>query len=189
MESRFCWQHRRCHRACPVRDLRLLRCWTYFQEENQAGLKACDQCDYRLSWQSGMAPGGEGVGIRRGRRQPTVLVVDDEPNILFALEEAVRGEGFSCVGAADGEEGLLIARGIRPDLVITDVIMPGLNGFELCRSLKDDELTRHIPVIIVTVRATEKERLEGILAGADAYLVKPFNGADLREAIDRLMPR
>lgn len=172
-----------------MRDLRLLMCWTYFQEESEAGLKACDQCEYRLAWREGTAGGGEAVALRRGRRQPTVLVVDDEPNILFALEEAVRNEGFSCVGAADGEEALLIARGIRPDLVITDVIMPGLNGFDLCRTLKDDDVTRHIPIIMVTVRATEKERLEGVLAGADAYLVKPFNSSDLRAAIDHLLRR
>jgi DNA-binding response OmpR family regulator len=115
--------------------------------------------------------------------------VDDEPNILFALEETVRDLGFESIAACDGEDALVIARGVRPDLVITDVIMPRLNGYELCERLKTDEATRDIPVVMVTVRASDRDRKQGSTAGADAYLVKPFHLTDLKEIIDTLLPR
>ena len=92
-----------------------------------------------------------------------MLVVDDEPNILFALEETVRDLGFECIAACDGEDALVIARGARPDLIITDVIMPRLNGFELCEKLKADEATRDIPVVMVTVRAGERDSEPGLV--------------------------
>jgi CheY-like chemotaxis protein len=127
---------------------------------------------------------------RRGQPRSTrrVLVVDDEPNILYALEETVRDLGFECIAASNGEDALVIARGTRPDLIITDVIMPRLNGYELCEKLKAHEATRDIPVLLVTVRAGERDRRQGATAGADAYLIKPFHITDLKEIIDRLLP-
>ena len=117
-----------------------------------------------------------------------MLVVDDEPNILFALEETVRDLGFECIAASDGEDALVIARGVRPDLIITDVIMPRLDGYELCKRLKADAATRDIPVVMVTVRASDQDMKQGSTAGADAYLVKPFHLTDLKEIIDTLLP-
>jgi len=116
-----------------------------------------------------------------------VLVVDDEPNILFALEETVRDLGFECIAACDGEEALIIARGVRPDLIITDVIMPGSTATSLCEKLKSDESTRSIPIVMVTVRAGDKDVKEGATAGADAYLIKPFHLTDLQKVIDQLL--
>ena len=100
----------------------------------------------------------------------------------------MRDLGFECIAACDGEDALVIARGARPDLIITDVIMPRLDGFELCEKLKADEATRHIPVVMVTVRAGERDRVQGSSVGADAYLTKPFRNTDLKEIIDRLLP-
>ena len=100
----------------------------------------------------------------------------------------MRSLGFECIAACDGEDALVIARGAHPDLIITDVNMPRLNGFELCEKLKADEATCTIPVVFVTVRAGEHDRKHGSEAGAKAYLVKPFHLTDLKEIIDRLLP-
>ena len=131
-----------------------------------------------------MTPFVERHDRRRIPRSPRrVLVIDDEPNILFALQEAVVSEGYECLPAENGEEGLFMAQAVLPDLVISDVIMPKIDGFELCRSLKAGDRTRHIPVILVTVRSLAKEIDEGTHAGADAYHVKPFR---VHELLDRM---
>ncbi len=190
MSFRFCWEDRRCKRPCPVRDLRILFCWKYFAEEAQAGLKPCGECAYREAWDASRALDDDLTappGTRRSKRRKTILVIDDEPNILYALEEMVSSQGCRCVAAVDGEEGLTIARRLLPDLIISDIIMPRLDGYELCQILKREKATRHIPIILVTVKVSEKERLEGGLAGADAYLFKPFGLNRLKETIDRFL--
>jgi CheY-like chemotaxis protein len=192
MAFEFCWEHHRCTRACRVRDLGVLFCWQVARHEGFATREQCESCAYRARWASGEISAQEFVASRERRGEPregrTILVVDDEPNILFALEETVRSRGLECISACDGEEGLIIARGIRPALVITDVIMPRLNGYELCGRLKADPLTRGIPVVMVTVRATDQDHRHGDACGADAYLVKPFQVHDLEATIDRFVP-
>jgi DNA-binding response OmpR family regulator len=116
-----------------------------------------------------------------------VVVVDDEPNIRFALEETVRGEGYNCLAADNGEDGFIFIREVLPDLVIADVNMPKINGYELCRAIKSDSRTSHIPFILVTVRVKDEEIDLGREAGADAYLLKPFKASDLLEKIDEMM--
>ncbi len=191
MNLSFCWEKNKCRKVCPVKDLRLICCWKYFQEESRAGLKACAQCDHRSVWTS-VTPApplpAEESALRRGRLQgKTILAIDDEENILYALEETIRSLGYQCVSAMDGEEGLDIARKIKPALIISDVNMPKLSGFELCNILKNDEEMKDIPIILVTVRSAEKDRLEGGLAGADDYLSKPFGIAQLKEKIAGLL--
>lgn len=192
MAFEFCWEHRRCTRECRVRDLRVLFCWHLAIGEGRRNREDCEACSYRQRWASGELSTADFVrtGERRAKRRSArrVLVVDDEPNILYALEETVRELGFECLAACDGEEALIIARGVRPDLVITDVIMPRLDGFELCAKLKADAATRAIPVVMVTVRAGEKDLRLGTSAGADAYLVKPFHLGELTQIIEQLLP-
>jgi len=192
MAFAFCWEFHGCTRECRVRDLQALFCWRIAIAEGRKNLEECEACSYRQAWVRGDLATADFVrrGERRAepRHERRVLVVDDEPNILFALEETVRDLGFECIAACDGEDALVIARGARPDLIITDVIMPGLNGFELCEKLKADEATRDIPLVMVTVRATERDRVQGTSAGADAYLTKPFHLTELKEIIDKLLP-
>lgn len=192
MAFEFCWEHHGCTRDCRVRDLRVLFCWQIARHDGFATREQCEECSYRARWASGEISAQEFVARFERRRSTrsarTILVVDDEPNILFALEETVRGRGFECISACDGEEGLIIARGIRPDLVITDIIMPRLNGYELCTRLKQDPLTQGIPVVMVTVRAGDQDHRQGDACGADAYLVKPFQMHDLEDAISRFVP-
>ena len=192
MAFQFCWEHHGCTRECRVRDMQMLFCWRSAVAEGRTSQEQCEACSYRRRWVSGELSTSDFARERERRLQPRpgrrVLVVDDEPNILFALEETVRDLGFDCIAACDGEDALVIARGARPDLIITDVIMPRLNGFELCEKLKADEATRDIPVVMVTVRAGEKDRTQGVMSGADAYLTKPFHLTELKEIIDKLLP-
>jgi CheY-like chemotaxis protein len=192
MSFEFCWEHHRCTRECRVRDLQVLFCWQLAINEGRKHREDCEACFYRQRWVNGELSTADFVRTRERRGVPRtarrVLVVDDEPNILFALEETVRDLGFECIAACDGEEALIIARGVRPSLIITDVIMPRLNGFELCARLKADPATRSIPVVIVTVRATDRDHQQADDAGADAYLVKPFHLNDLKAIVDRLVP-
>ena len=192
MAFSFCWEYLGCSRDCRVRDLQALFCWRSAVNDMRKSQEQCEACRYRQAWVSGELSTADFVTMGERRLQPRsgrrVLVVDDEPNILFALEETVRDLGFECIAACDGEDALVIARGTRPDLIITDVIMPRLNGYELCERLKSDEATRHIPLVMVTVRASERDRAQGSSAGADAYLIKPFHLTELKEVIDKLLP-
>lgn len=191
MAFEFCWEHKSCSAECRIRDLQILFCWHAAVGEGRKTREECADCSYRQRWARGELTTADFVRDKERRGQPRpglrVLVVDDEPNILFALEETVRDLGFECIAACDGEEALIIARGVRPDLIITDVIMPRLNGYELCEKLKSDESTRSIPIVMVTVRAGDKDVKEGATAGADAYLVKPFHLTDLQKVIDQLL--
>jgi len=192
MAFEFCWQHHRCDRECRVRDLQVLFCWHVAVGEGRKCREECAACAYRRRWATGELSTDDFVHGHERRARPRrarrVLVVDDEPNILYALEETVRDLGFECIAACDGEEALIIARGARPDLIVTDIIMPRLNGYELCEKLKSEEATRSIPVVMVTVCVGDPAREQGRSAGADAYLTKPFHATDLKVIIDRLIP-
>ena len=192
MAFAFCWEYLGCTRECRVREVQALFCWRAAIGEGRKSQEECEACAYRQAWVRGELATADFVKQHERRGQPRkvrrVLVVDDEPNILYALEETVRDLGFECIAACDGEDALIIARGAHPDLIITDVIMPRLNGFELCEKLKADAATSDIPVVMVTVRASERDRTQGSSAGADAYLIKPFHLTDLKEVIDKLLP-
>jgi CheY-like chemotaxis protein len=191
MSFQFCWEYKDCDKQCPVKDMKILYCWKYYEEEARAGLRNCPDCEYRKAWvESDFKAEGFKVAPSAGKgklHRKVILVIDDEPNILYAFEEMVQQKGYECVAAQNGQDGLLIACGVKPDLVISDIIMPRLNGYELCNILKTDPETSDIPVILVTVKGAEKERLEGNLAGADAYIIKPFSPTELAEKIDQVI--
>lgn len=194
MNEKLCWEFKGCTRPCPVKDTESLFCWRVALVEGFQSPETCALCDYRVKWMS-QGFSLQGFIARRDRRRlprgrKRVLVVDDEPNILYALEETVRAGGHDCLCATDGEEALFLARETRPDLIISDVIMPKLNGYELCETVKADGRTRHIPVILVTVRGMVKDIERGERSGADSYLVKPFHAHELEEKIGAfLSPR
>ncbi len=191
MHFRSCWDHKSCSRQCPVRERGDLFCWRALSRDQTIPVDRCETCDYRRKWIDGEFSVLECVqrSERRCRSRSTVkvLVVDDEPYIRYALEETVTAEGFECLPAADGEEGLFLARETKPDLVISDVIMPKVNGYELCHAIKTRGRTRHIPVILLTVKATADDLCEGEKAGADAYLVKPFRKHQLTDTMTNLL--
>lgn len=110
-------------------------------------------------------------------RAPKVLVVDDEENIRFLVESALQLAGMETTGAADGRAGLQLASEYRPDLIVVDVMMPELDGFEVLHRLRDSG--SRTPVIFLTARDSTDDRVRGLTAGGDDYMVKPFAVAEL----------
>ena len=114
------------------------------------------------------------------------LVVEDNPDVATYIEHVLEST-YHVILAHDGQEGLEKAREVIPDIIITDLMMPKVDGLEMCRKLRDDELVSHIPIIIVSARDTDKDRLEGLSTGADAYLAKPFKRDELIAVADNLL--
>jgi CheY-like chemotaxis protein len=188
----FCWEHNGCTKECIVRETGTVFCWRLAREERLCHPENCAACAYKQKWfardydlQAFLAENDRRAGKRSAQR---VLAVDDEPNFLSIMSDSIRDRGYNCLGAVDGEEGLFFAQETIPDLIVTDIVMPKIDGFELCRILKADVRTKEIPVIMVTVRGAKKDVDEGIAIGADAYLVKPVSHAELLEKIRELMP-
>jgi twitching motility two-component system response regulator PilH len=112
-----------------------------------------------------------------------VLIVDDSPTELHVLSGYLQKHGFKTDTAADGREGIDKARALRPDLVLMDVVMPGMNGFQATRELGRDPDTASIPVIMVTTKGLETDKIWGMRQGAVDYLVKPVTEAQLVEKV------
>jgi len=108
-----------------------------------------------------------------------VLIVDDEQNILISLEYLMRREGYEVRVARDGEEGLRSLRDQPPDLVLLDVMMPKLNGFEVCQAIRADSALAGVRVLMLSAKGREAEIAKGLSIGADAYISKPFSTRDL----------
>ena len=119
----------------------------------------------------------------------TVLVVDDDPVILKLLEVNFEMEGFEVVRAADGFEGLERAREVLPDIVVLDVMMPRMTGYEVAKALKEGDDTAHIPIIFVTARAQSNDVERGMELGVDDYVTKPFDPLDLIARVNTLLAR
>jgi two-component system, sensor histidine kinase and response regulator len=111
--------------------------------------------------------------------RPTVLVVDDEPKNVQLLTDVLEARNYTVWSASDGERGLALARERLPDVVLLDVMMPRLNGFEVCRRLKAEQKTAAIPVLLVTALDARQDRIAGIDAGANDFISKPIDAADL----------
>ena len=114
-----------------------------------------------------------------------ILIVDDEIDIVETLSFMLKAKGFECVCAYDGEEGLNLAKAINPDLVILDVMMPKINGYKICRLLKFDNKYKNIPIIMITARSQDEDKIIGEETGADEYVTKPFEFADVLEKINK----
>ena len=112
-----------------------------------------------------------------------VLIVDDSPSQLYALQKVVEKLGHEVVTAEDGAEGVEAARSELPDLILMDVVMPNLNGFQATRTISRDESTSHIPIILVTTKDQETDRVWGMRQGAKGYVTKPVVERDLLSAI------
>ena len=117
----------------------------------------------------------------------TVLIVDDQPQSLEAMRDALLPLGFEVWQALEGESGLLLARERQPDVILLDVMMPGIDGFEVCRRLKADEETRLLPVVFLTGLDSRDARLRGLEAGATDFLTKPFDLVELEVRVRNLV--
>ncbi len=128
-----------------------------------------------------MRKGGE-----LGAAMAKILVVDDEPNIREVVGLYLRRDGHTVVSAADGEEALDLFRRDVPDLVVLDLMLPKISGFEVCRRMQAD---RRVPLIMLTARGEEEERIVGLGLGADDYVVKPFSPRELAARVEAVMRR
>ncbi|MDH5632284.1 MAG: response regulator [Gammaproteobacteria bacterium] len=115
-----------------------------------------------------------------------VLVVDDSPTDAHVVTAILEKHGFSVISASSGEEGVALAKSQKPDLVLMDVVMPGMSGFEATRSISKDPETSHIPVIICSSKGQETDKAWGLRQGARDYLIKPVGEADLMAKLQAL---
>jgi len=112
-----------------------------------------------------------------------ILVVDDEPDLVETVRYPLEMEGYQVLIAYNGEDGLNQARKEGPDLIILDLMLPKLDGYKVCRLLKFDERYKHIPILMLTAKTQEKDRLLGKETGADDYMTKPFDIDKLLEKV------
>jgi two-component system, chemotaxis family, response regulator PixH len=113
----------------------------------------------------------------------TILLVEDTPSEMELISHYLRESGYVVISAQTAQEALTKAVEQRPDAVVTDVVMPGMSGFELCRSLKKHPMTEKVPIVICSSKNLEIDRLWGMKQGADAYITKPFTREQLVRAV------
>lgn len=116
-----------------------------------------------------------------------ILIVDDSPTETYKLREILEKHGHEALEAANGADGVALARSELPDLVLMDVVMPGLNGFQATRQLTKGADTAHIPIVIVTTKDQETDRVWGKRQGAKDYLTKPVDEDVLLKTVDRML--
>ena len=116
-----------------------------------------------------------------------ILVVEDEESLLKLESILFTSKGYAVTGVRDGNEALAAVLANRPDLVVLDVMLPGMDGFEVCRAIKQNPLTRSIPVVMLTAKKSSLDLERGRSAGADAYLTKPFKSVRVLEVIEGLI--
>ena len=121
--------------------------------------------------------------------QATVLVIDDEKDVLELLRYNLEKGGFEVIAARDGESGLNAATASPPDAIVLDIMMPGLDGLGVCRRLREESRTARIPIILLTAKGGEADRVVGLELGADDYVVKPFSPRELVARIRALLRR
>ena len=120
--------------------------------------------------------------------KPRILLVDDEPSIVKMVGKRLEIEGFEVVVAVDGQEGLAKARAENPALIVLDLMLPKLNGYEVCTMLKQDPRYQKIPIVLFTAKTQEKDEKLGMECGANGYVRKPFRAQELLEKIRSLLP-
>ena len=121
--------------------------------------------------------------------KPKILVVDDEPDAVELIEFNLKQAGYDVVSAADGAEALKKARSAQPSLVILDIMLPEIDGFEVCKLLRRDPVTVNIPILMLTAKAAEIDRVLGLELGGDDYVTKPFSPRELILRVKKILER
>jgi twitching motility two-component system response regulator PilH len=116
-----------------------------------------------------------------------ILIVDDSPSQLMGMKRIVEKLGHEAITAEDGAAGVEVAKLKKPDLILMDVVMPNLNGFQATRAISKESATSHIPIVLVTTKDQETDKVWGMRQGAKAYITKPFNESQLIEVIQSLL--
>jgi twitching motility two-component system response regulator PilH len=133
---------------------------------------------------SDLARGLDGVKEQRSKMAiRKILIVDDSPTERHVLNDLLTKSGFEVVASDNGEDAILKAKSLKPDLILMDVVMPGLNGFQATRAISRDPDTRTIPIILCTSKSQETDKIWGMRQGARDYIVKPVNRDELLEKI------
>ncbi len=112
-----------------------------------------------------------------GKRK--ILIIEDDKDIVEMLDYNLKEEGYDTISALNGEEGIALAGKERPDLIILDIMLPIMDGFEVCRTLKNDDRVAHVPIIILSAKSQETDKVVGLELGADDYVTKPFSPREL----------
>jgi CheY-like chemotaxis protein len=178
-----------------LRDLRL-KGLSLSQIADQLTAARQDLMPSTFSGQSGMlgqqGSGGSARGGNPGaeaRRPPRVLIVDDEEEVRLSVGEFLETQGFVVVEAEDGEEALAKAFTEKPDLILLDLRLPKVDGYQVCQTLKGNPITSVIPIIMITALNTTPQKVKGIESGADDYVEKPFDLEELSARIKMVMRR
>ena len=118
-----------------------------------------------------------------------IVIVDDDPDMYRLVQMKLEESGYQVQVANDGISGLALVQKEKPSMAILDVMMPGMNGYMICRKLKDDPDCKNIPVLLLTGRSTESDQFWGIEAGADGYITKPFNVDEVLAKVEELIQK
>lgn len=118
------------------------------------------------------------------KKKQNILVVDDEPHIINLVKLSLSDERFTVEGAYSAKEALTKLGKVTPDIIILDIMMPGTNGYELCRELKERTDTSEIPVVILSAKTQINDKIQAVEAGADDYITKPFDPVDLKKRVE-----
>ena len=121
------------------------------------------------------------------REKPRILLVDDQESVQKLLDAILKVRNYDVMYASNGLDAVEIALSVKPDLILLDVMMPGMDGFKVCKTLKDNAPTRHIPVVFLTARGDDADREMGARVGASGFVKKPFRSAELLEVIAGLI--
>jgi len=116
-----------------------------------------------------------------------ILIAEDEPNIVISLEFLLKEAGYEVAVARDGSQALSLAGTLRPDLIVLDVMLPALNGFDVCRRIRDSREVKNTKVLMLTAHGRDSEVAKGMAAGADAYMTKPFATRELMKVVAELL--
>jgi len=120
-------------------------------------------------------------------KRKRILIIEDEPYMVELLKTRLEANNYEVIVAYDGMEGWRKARNEHPDLILLDIMLPGMDGFKICKLLKHDIRYRNVPIIMLTARANKEDMMMGKEAGADAYIAKPFDSKLLIQKIEELL--
>jgi DNA-binding response OmpR family regulator len=121
-------------------------------------------------------------------RHPTIVCIEDEPAMIELVKLILKNRGFDVQGASGGQEGLDLIASVKPDLVLLDLMMPDMNGWDVYQQMKADEVMKNIPVIVVTAKAQNIDKVLGLyIAKVEDYITKPFSPADLLKSIENVL--
>lgn len=118
-----------------------------------------------------------------------ILIVDDEPSIVALLQMNARKHGYQAFAAGSGEEALALARSILPDVVLLDIMLPGIDGVETCRRIRQEPRLYQTPIILLTAKSEEQDKITGLMEGADDYVTKPFSVAEIFARVGAVLRR